>query len=523
MKKLLCVLLAAIMLLSFAACTVSGDGDGTTTAATTTGEPEVKDPGIVIATKNKEIFFKFVRPEKCGQILRDAGTLLVQTIADFSGGKADYSDDWYLEETEIKPNEILIGATNRKESKAHTEKLGANDWYIRVVDGKIVINGGSESAVAVAVKYFIATYIEGKDEINIPSKLDKLYISEAKTVDLLSVIDKVKVIGRSMKTESGITCDWTASGIEFTAECEGEVSVGVTVTKAASSYSGDCYFTVFVDGERSPQRLEAKVGDNELTLASGLPKGVHTFRLLKQSHIAHANSEIKSISLNGTVGARPEDKALYFEFIGDSITCGYGLAGEYVANKETEAAGNAYYCDGTRTYAFLASEALGADYSMVSVSGWLLSWSSGFGNSIPRTYYPYYNQIRNKTQYDFRARIPNAVVINLGTNDYSKSTADKNPVKAEDFKKDLMTFVGEIREYYGKADLPVIFITNAMNNGFQSQVNEGVAGLGGESAGVYVLKTTLNREGMGNHPNCAAQEATGKELVALLKAKGIVK
>ena len=114
-------------------------------------------------------------------------------------------------------------------------------------------------------------------------------------------------------------------------------------------------------------------------------------------------------------------------------------------------------------------------------------------------------------------------MINLGTNDYSKSTADKNPVKAEDFKKDLMTFVGEIREYYGKADLPVIFITNAMNNGFQSQVNEGVAGLGGESAGVYVLKTTLNREGMGNHPNCAAQEATGKELVALLKAKGIVK
>ena len=278
MKKLLCVLLAAIMLLSFAACAVNGDGDGTTTAATTTGEPEVKDPGITIATKNKEIFFSFVRPEKCGQILRDAGTTLVQRVADFSGGRVEYSDDWYREESEIKPNEVLIGATNRKESKAHTEDLSANDWYIRVVDGKIVINGGSESAVAVAVKYFIATYIEGKDEINIPSKLDKLYISEAKTIDLLSVIDKVKVIGRSMKTESGITCDWTASGIEFTAECEGEVSVGVTVTKAASSYSGDCYFTVFVDGERSPQRLEAKVGDNELTLASGLPKGVHTFR-----------------------------------------------------------------------------------------------------------------------------------------------------------------------------------------------------------------------------------------------------
>ena len=160
---------------------------------------------------------------------------------------------------------------------------------------------------------------------------------------------------------------------------------------------------------------------------------------------------------------------------------------------------------------------------MVSVSGWLLSWSSGYGNSIPRTYYPYYNQIRGKTPYDFKARIPNAVIINLGTNDYSKSTAATNPVKAADFKKDLMTFVGEIREYYGKADLPIVFITNAMNNGFQTQVSEGVSELGGENAGVYVLRTTLNREGMGNHPNCAAQKATGEELASLLKAKGIAK
>ena len=523
MKKLICVLLIACMIVPLAACAADGNGETTTAEGLTTTEPEINDPGIRIAVKDGEVFFKFVRPEKCGQILRNAGTLLVQSVADFSNSKVDYSDDWYLEETEIKANEVLIGDTNRPESKAHTEKLNANDWYIRVVDGKIVINGGSESAVAVAVKYFIETYIDGKEEIVIPSKLDKLYISDTKTVDILSVIDKVKVIGRSEQTESGITCDWTASGIEFTAECEGEVSVGVSVKKAASSYSGDCYYTVYVDGERSSQRLEAKVGDNELTLASGLEKGVHTFRLLKQSHIAHANSEIKSISLKGTIGKRPENKELYFEFIGDSITCGYGLAGEYVPSKTNEAAGNAYYCDGTKTYAFLASEALGADYSMVSVSGWLLSWSSGYGNSIPRTYYPYYNQIRGKTPYDFKARIPNAVIINLGTNDYSKSTAATNPVKAADFKKDLMTFVGEIREYYGKADLPVVFITNAMNNGFQTQVNEGVAELGGESAGVYVLKTTLNREGMGNHPNCAAQEATGKELASLLKAKGIVK
>lgn len=518
MKKIICLLLVLCMLVPLAACT-TGDNGNTTTEATTTAEPEVKDPGITVATKNKEIFFKFVRPEKCGQILRNAGTQLVQAVADFSGGKADYSDDWYLDEKEIQENEILIGATNRKESKAHTEELAANDWYIRVVDGKIVINGGSDSAVAAAVKYFIATYIDGKDEINIPSKLDKLYVSETEKVDILSVIDKVKVVGRSMKTESGVTCDWTASGIEFTAECEGEVSVGVNVTKAASSYSGDCYFTVFVDGVRSEERLEAKVGENELTLAHGLPKGVHTFRLLKQSHIAHANSEIKSISLKGTIGERPENKELYFEFIGDSITCGFGLAGEYVAKNNSEAAGNAYYCDGTMTYAFLASEELGADYSMVSVSGWLLSWSSGYGSSIPRTYYPYYNQIRNKTPYDFKARIPNAVVINLGTNDFSRSTAATNPVKAEDFRKDLVTFVGELRNYYGKADLPVVFITNAMNNGFQDQVNAGVAELGGESAGVYILKTTQNRDGLSNHPNCAAQAATGKELADLLKTK----
>lgn len=332
----------------------------------------------------------------------------------------------------------------------------------------------------------------------------------------LDVKDKLKIIGRYSEVENGITCDWTASGIEFAADCEGDVMVGVISAKpGAVSYDGDSYFTVYVDGVRQARRLEVKPGGEvQLLLASGLERGMHTFRLLKQSHVAHSNAVITTVSLNGTLGERPADRRHYIEFYGDSITCGYGLAGEYVKMVEGVAANDAYYCDGTRTYAFMTAEALGADHSMVSVSGWRLSGDSA---AIPKICYPFINWYRGAQKYDLSARVPDVIVINLGTNDYSAAAGEAV------FAADTEAWIKRIRTDRACDELPMIFVVNSMNDGYQNVIKDKLSELGGEAAGLYVLKTVRDRGGMNNHPTCAGQARTAELLTKFIQENGLLK
>lgn len=519
MKRILCcVLLLLICLSLFAGCgndhqseqPPQSSNDDTTTSSSPEAEPEKQ---LVLAAHGEKAEYILIRPEQCGSELLNSIIALHQKMCDAIENDVTIKDDWYKNESDISACEIIVGNTNRSESSAYTGELGGYDWYVTVVGQKLVINGGSEAAVTAAVEYFMKEFVDGKTEIVVPAGLDHHHVSDTKLLYVTDIKDQLKIIGRYSETSDGITCDWTASGIEFTADCEGEVIVGVNVTKAGN-YDGDAYFAVYVDGVRQETRLEAKLGDNQLLLASGLERGVHTFRLLKQSHVAHANTVIQTIAINGTIGDRPADKQHYIEFYGDSITCGFGLASEYVKSVSGTTNGDAYYCDGTKAYAFLAAEELDADYSMVSVSGWRLA---GDSNAIPKTCYPFVNWYRGGRKYDFSARVPDVVVINLGTNDF---TADLGGTV---FAADTEAWIKRIRKDYGKEDLPIIFIINSMNDGYQGALKSKISELGGENAGLYVVKTVLNRSGLSNHPTCAAQAKTAALLEELIRDRGLLK
>ena len=522
MKRILCLCLTLLTIVGLlVSCGEKPEvpSDTTTDSSAVTGSEtttENKPADLVFGQKGEKSDYVVVRPEKCGQRLTDSVVDLFKAICAATGKNGTIKDDWYKNESDIAAHEVVIGATNRPESSAYTGKLGGNDWYITVVGEKIVINGGSEGATASAVKYFMENYVVGKELLAVPGDLDYHYVSDIDMINILDVKDKIKVIGRYSELPNGIACDWTASGIEFTADCEGEVVVGLTSTKstASSGYDGDSYFTVYVDGVRQDERLEAVSGEESLlTLASGLEKGTHTFRLLKQSHVAHSKTVITSISLKGTIGERPADRKAYIEFYGDSITCGYGVASEYVRRVNGLANNDAYYCDGTKAYAFLAAEELDVDYSMVSVSGWRLAGTSA---SIPITCYPYINWNRNSQKYDFTSRVPDLVVINLGTNDYSAKIGEAT------FGADMETWIKRIRSDYGKADLPFVFVVNSMSDGYQGTIKSKLTEMGGEAAGLYVMTTVQDRRGLSNHPTCAGQKKTAELLSKFIRDNGII-
>lgn len=106
------------------------------------------------------------------------------------------------------------------------------------------------------------------------------------------------------------------------------------------------------------------------------------------------------------------------EFIGNSITCGYGVEGNNP---------NAHFAPETENaslfYAALIGRSLGADYAMISYSGKGVVRNYGDKNQTSRDPMPsLYNRMcfyDSTITWDYSKWIPQVVVINLGTNDFS--------------------------------------------------------------------------------------------------------
>ena len=138
-----------------------------------------------------------------------------------------------------------------------------------------------------------------------------------------------------------------------------------------------------------------------------------------------SGAELESLSVDGAFLPVTPRTDRFIEFYGDSITCGYGnLAPASTVGFSTKTE------NGLQTYAYLTSEALGADCSVLSGSG-LAVCQSVFSNGVlipdlisRASYY-------NSDAY-ISARVPQAVVVYGGINDltYINSASDSDELKA---------------------------------------------------------------------------------------------
>ncbi len=170
-----------------------------------------------------------------------------------------------------------------------------------------------------------------------------------------------------------------------------------------------------------------------------------------------------------------EDKKLKLEFIGDSITSGEGT---YGATSDTEWL--TMYMSSSRHYANILSKRLDADVRIISQGGWgvYCGWDNDVRHNIPSIYEKvcglatgaYNERLGAQEPYDF-AWQPEAVVINLGTNDNSafsqppftdpdtgiahKQRVDENGYfvreDAEKVEKAVIDFLKMLRRHYPKA------------------------------------------------------------------------
>lgn len=263
--------------------------------------------------------------------------------------------------------------------------------------------------------------------------------------------DYVRAIGRAMEADDTLWLVHSGTGCEFTFTGT-SATIKIKPDSSFMSRSNQARIAIYVNGERVVDDMVDKMELVYTVFESETPEEC-TIKVVKLSEAAYSTIGIASIEATCIGDIKPtagSDKLI--EFIGDSITCGYGVDDEdssHHFSTTTE--------DATKTYAYKTAENLGADYSLVSLSGYgIISGYSGDGNKVPEQAMPlYYEKMGNTggtylggyvaqdTDWDFTKRQPDIIVINLGTND--NSYVKNDAAKKEEYTTAYVEFLKQVR------------------------------------------------------------------------------
>jgi hypothetical protein len=334
------------------------------------------------------------------------------------------------------------------------------------------------------------------------------------TFELSIIADRIKPLGRYQILPDGIGCDHSATGIELCASFAGELELNIYTT-CEKEHCDTVYFTVYIDGERQTERLCAPVGEQTVTVASFAERGIHTVKIVKQSESNYNLCTLRSLCFDGELLTPPPKKDRYIEFIGDSLSCGMGILGKKgVLNPQTS-----LWEDVTLGYTYSTADALDADYSIISESGIGLagSWFDPLFD-----FYSAWSYKRDKNvRYDF-ARVPDLIVINLGTNDFYLN-CEQGICKLDEVKSKVGELISFIGTAYGK-NIPIVWVSRFMFFGeeYINAIDKTIADIGGESRGIYRLDVPTSSGGAHGHPDVVGHAVAREMLVEFIKEKNLI-
>ncbi len=237
-----------------------------------------------------------------------------------------------------------------------------------------------------------------------------------KTESVKSGNDLIEYTGRIDFTDRHAP-EFSYSGVSIRASFSGK-----SVSAIMDDDQGQNYYNVILDG-RVVSTIHVTKGKNLYHLAEGLKDSIHEIELFKRTELTFGKTTFYGFVVDEGKPLVPisNHRNLFFEFIGNSITCGYGNEG---ANGEKFSAEteNHYL-----TYAAITSRNFNARHMAVCRSGIGVyrnyngpetGSSDCMANLYTRTFL--YDE---NPKYDF-AKQPDLVFINLGTNDFSTTGGD---------------------------------------------------------------------------------------------------
>ncbi len=330
----------------------------------------------------------------------------------------------------------------------------------------------------------------------------------------------VRWVGRvDVSDAAAIKLAWSGSGFVGTFS-------GPTVSaKLKTVGGGEIFFQPVVDGKLGA-RFSVNTTEKTVDIAAGLGAGDHRVELYRETEGKGFGYSVFLGFTQGKPAAPPAASGRLIEIIGDSISAGFGnLGAEQHPGYGQDPNGGCPFTTATESayqaYGPSAARAVNADASVLAGSGWGIYSDNGgatqnvmpllFGNTLGEQKTP---------AWSFVAQ-PQAVVINLGTNDSSAKnlTADK-------FKPAYSAFLSSVRTKYPAA--LVLCAVGSMMSGTDRDnavkfINELVADRAAQGdAKVKLLdlgtQDVLKGTGCAWHPNVAEDQRMAALLAAELKS-----
>ena len=341
-----CAFIAAVALLALLLAACTGHGSGTETDGPDGTEREPED----VITASELAGYKFIRAEDCGSELGKAFVALHESFNKIAGVATEKSDDFYREgvpELEMKECEILIGGTNRPESKKFLSGLRSDDYGYALIGKKLVIAGRTEANTVKAIEAFeenvlsrfekngaAGTFMSSGDNYTFGAEysVDSVDLCGTDIGKWTVVYPKKDTMGEAVAAER--TRDIIASHCGFTvdvirddmapADLENVISVGITaftsdaladgLKKAGSGATSSAFIgydgkTVLVGGKDSASLLAAvdSLG-KELSDAAARDGRSVTLTLDAEKTYDVADTMLTAMSFNNLVSSKSAER-----------------------------------------------------------------------------------------------------------------------------------------------------------------------------------------------------------------------
>lgn len=313
-----------------------------------------------------------------------------------------------------------------------------------------------------------------------------------------------------MRSHSVTQWDW--SGVEVSFQFHG---TGLDMEFDAGGVPGA--YNIFLDGNQFGILNVTHPSRAIYGVVSGLPLGVHSARFTKRTEAFFGTQNFVSLRLHGSTELpleiqQSQQQTHKLEIIGDSITCGYGVHGTdpdcpFTAGTE----------DNLVTWGPQIARAFDAEYNLVCWSGKGIVRNYGDKNITSPDPFPIYYNRTLATEPDslwkFSQFTPDAVLINLGTNDCSTPPIPPEAV----FIKGFLDFISVIRSHY--RNVPVFLACGPLLQ--QDPCCNYVQAVTSQLPGVTYLPMVSILEwptdyGCSGHPNVLGQTKMAKVAIPII-------
>lgn len=352
------------------------------------------------------------------------------------------------------------------------------------------------------------------------------------------LLSRVRPMGRTLyKPESGtLFFNWTASGLEFrfkgtclTAEFSAMPGAETDIDPLTGQSSERPTWpraAVILDGRELPSRsLDLDRPESAQLIFRSREEENHIIRIVKLTENGKTYAGLKGFWANGEISPAEDRYRKKIEFIGDSITCGFG-------NDTTDKNRGFYPAEenGWLSHGAIAARLLNMDFSIISSSGICLTDYPGWPHPYAMNgLYPYTDRmledklgIKDYTLWGFEANRADYVILNLGTND-ANAIDLMGQGGPELHRRDYAAFIKTLRQLHGR-EAHIICALGSMDYYLYSDIQAIVNGYRIETGDMrihcfrYPKMSISDPAGAGGHPHISSHRKMAEALADYISA-----